>query len=180
MAASALALAALRFPLHQAGPQPAHTGGFGEPTCHACHFDYPLNQEPRAVIRLDSLPAQFRAGRMYRLQLSVQHSELKRGGFQLSARFDDGSAAGTFVIADTNQVRVQQAGGIDYLSHTSASSDRAAGDMIAWVIDWVAPAASRRVVFHVAANVANADASEFGDRIFSAAFYSDPTASDGK
>lgn len=180
LAASALALAASRLPLHQTGPQPAHTGGFGEPTCHACHFDYPLNEEPRAVIRLDSIPAQFRGGHTYRLQLSVQHRELKRGGFQLSARFEDGGAAGEFVTPDTNHVRVQQAKGIDYLSHTFTSSDRVAQDMIVWTIYWTAPSLLRRVVFNVAANVSNSDASEFGDRIFSAAFYAEPDASNGK
>lgn len=168
LAASATALAAARVPLlNQAGPPPAHTGAFGEPTCHECHFDYPLNAEPGAAITLE-LPEKYERGQTYTLRLRVQHAELKRGGFQLSARFEDGTQAGTFVPADTTVIRVQRANAVEYASHTLLSTDNVQGNSIAWDIGWRAPDAGGAVVFHIATNVANADVSEFGDRIFTA------------
>jgi hypothetical protein len=171
VAASAAALAATRLPLSLTGPLPAHTGGFGEPTCHACHFDYALNETDLAVT-LDSLPAVYEPQRTYRLQLRVQHPELKRGGFQISARFEDGTPAGSFVIPDTSLLRVQRAKSVDYVSHTMKGTDQVVGDTAVWDFEWVAPATQRRVVFNLALNVSDQDASQFGDRIFTKVLYS--------
>jgi hypothetical protein len=170
MAASASALAAAVLPT-SSGPAPAHTGGFGEPTCHACHRDYALN-ETTGVVQLDSLPRVYQPGRVYLLTLSLKHAELVRAGFQLSARFDDGSNAGSFRLTDTTLLRVQRSRDIDYLSHAMAGTQQVTGRTARWPFAWIAPATQRRVWFHVAANVANNDASEFGDRIFTANFVS--------
>ncbi len=170
IAASAGALAARNLPFHSNGPPAAHSGGFGEPTCHACHFDYPLN-EGGATIRLDSLPDSYEPARTYALRLVVRHAQLKRGGFQVTARYEDGASAGTFEIPDTAHIRVQEAKGIKYLSHTAAGSRLVDGDTSVWQFTWRAPAGDRRIVFNAAINVANDDASEFGDRIFTRAFH---------
>ena len=172
VAASAATLAATHLPFSLTGPLPAHTGGFGEPTCHACHFDYPLNEPGGVAIHLDSLPEVFEPQHEYRLRLRVQHAELKRGGFQLSARFEDGSPAGSFVIPDTALLRVQRGKSVEYLSHTMKGTDELVGDTATWNFRWTAPANNRRVVFNVAVNVADKDASQFGDRIFTRIFYS--------
>jgi hypothetical protein len=170
MAASASTLAATVLPT-STGPAPAHTGGFGEPTCHACHRDNALN-EATGVVQLDSLPSVYQPGRVYRLTLSLKHAELARAGFQLSARFEDGSNAGSFRLPDTALLRVQRSRNIDYLSHTVAGTQQVAGRIARWQFEWIAPASQQRVWFHVAANVANNDASEFGDRIFTATLVS--------
>lgn len=171
IAAGAGALAAKQLSLHSDGPQPGHSGGFGEPTCHACHFDYALN-EGDAEIRVDSLPDSYESARSYPLRLVVRHAELKRGGFQITARYEDGTSAGSFEISDTAHLRVQRAKGITYLSHSAGGSKLVHGDSIVWRFKWLAPAGDRRVVFNVAANVANDDASEFGDRIYTREFFS--------
>jgi hypothetical protein len=171
VAASASALAATHLPVSLTGPLPAHTGGFGEPTCQACHFDYPLN-ETDVVVKLDSLPSMYKPQRTYRLQLRLQHPELKRGGFQMSARFEDGTPAGTFVIPDTSLLRLQRAKAVDYLSHTMKGTDQVVGDTAVWNFEWVAPATQARVLFNLALNVSDQDASQFGDRIFTKVFYS--------
>lgn len=174
VAAGAFALVATGLAAYSSGPPPAHTGGFDEPDCTACHMDYELN-EAGATLRLDSLPERFEPGHTYPLKLVVRHAELKRGGFQLSARHEDGSNAGAFVIADTLLLRVRSANGVDYLSHTMAGADQVTGDSVVWRFAWTAPAgAHHRVVFHAAVNVANRDASEFGDRIFTASFHAEP------
>ena len=171
IAASATALAAQKLPFSSQGPLPGHTGGFGEPNCRACHYDYDLNEGP-FVIRMDSLPASYEPERQYTLQLLVRHAALKRGGFQLTARFEDGSAAGKLGTADSTLLRIQSWRGIDYLSHTVAGADQVRGDSVVWRFTWTAPASDKRVVFNVAVNVANQDASEFGDRIFTGSFSS--------
>jgi len=57
-AGAAAALALLAWPAERAqagfpdGPPPAHTGGFGEPTCRACHFDGDLNAEGGGLTRV--------------------------------------------------------------------------------------------------------------------------------
>ena len=170
-AASATALAASYLPAYLTGPPPGHTGAFNEPTCHVCHFDYTLN-DGVALMKLDSLPAMYEANREYRLQLRLQHPELKRGGFQLSARFEDGSPAGTFVIPDTLLLRIQSIKQLGFLSHTTEGTDQVVGDTAVWTFAWRAPASDQRVVFNAAFNVSDKDASQFGDRIFTTSFYS--------
>ena len=164
-AAGACALAATQLAAYSSGPPPGHTAGFGEPDCTACHYDYPVN-EAGVTVRLDSLPASYQPGRIYTLQLVVRHAELRRGGFQLSARLKDGQQAGTFTPADTLLLALRGKAGIDYLSHARAGADRVSGDSITWRFDWRAPEAHQAVVFNLAVNIANRDASEFGDRIF--------------
>ena len=171
LAAGAGALAAKQLPIHSNGPQPGHTGGFAEPTCRACHFDYALN-EGDASIRIDSLPESYEPARTYTLRLVVHHAELKRAGFQLTARYEDGAAAGTFEISDTARLRVQEAKGIAYLSHTAAGSRLVDRDSAVWRFNWLSPASDRRIIFNAAVNVANDDASEFGDRIYTREFFS--------
>lgn len=170
VAVSATAFAATFLPA-STGPAPALTGGFGEANCQVCHRDYPLNETPGAI-QLDSLPAVYQPQQVYRMVVSVRHAELERGGFQLSARFEDGTQAGSFAVADTALLRVQRAAGVAYLSHTLAGTHQVKNHTASWSFDWTAPAAQKRVLFHVAANAANHDASEFGDRIFTATFHS--------
>ena len=170
VAAGAGAFAATSLIAYSAGPPPAHTGGFGEPSCRACHFDYELN-EPGVMVHLDSLPQTYEPGKTYGLRLRAHHADLKRAGFQLSARFEDGTQAGSFLLPDTALLQLRGTGGIDYLQHTAAGADQTTGDSISWRFLWVAPpTAQQRVSFHVAVNVANGDASEFGDRIFTHRF----------
>jgi hypothetical protein len=171
MAASVCTLAASFLPT-STGPAPALTGGFGETTCNVCHRDFALN-EPGGVLQLDALPQFFEAGRSYELSIRLEHPELKRAGFQLSARFADGTSAGSFQVTDTSLLRVQQARGVQYLSHNLAGALVVTDHVARWRFRWVAPRSSQRVVFHVAANAANHDASEFGDRIYTASFYSE-------
>lgn len=167
--AGACAFAATRLPAYSAGPPVAHTGGFGEPTCRECHFDYEIN-EPGATVRLDSLPDTIQPGATYALRLVVRHPELKRGGFELTARTTDGEQAGTFTLPDTTRLQQRTAKGITYLMHRVAGTRRMDGDSVAWQFHWTAPATAAAVQFDVAVNVANDDDSEFGDRIYTRSF----------
>src|SRR5437667_371998 len=68
-------------------------GGFGEPTCRACHSDAGLN-EPGGELAITGAPAGYEAGRTYQLEIVLRRAGMLRAGFQLAARFADGSPAG--------------------------------------------------------------------------------------
>lgn len=138
------------------GAPPAHTGAFGEPSCHACHFDGPA-RDPGGPIRLRGLPERIVAGTTYELELELK-ADADGGGFQLTARDTRGEQAGTLSSVDT-ATRVVEQRGIQYLGHTNATSRR-------WRFSWRAPAPLREVVFAGAVNAANDDRSEFGDEIY--------------
>src|SRR3989442_11863996 len=76
------------------GPPVAHTGGFGEPTCRACHQDEPLNA-PGGSLRIEGLPRRYEPGRAYMLTVVLRRSGLGRAGFELSTRVADGQEAGS-------------------------------------------------------------------------------------
>src|SRR2546426_4300103 len=76
------------------GPPVAHTGGFGEPTCRACHQGEPLN-EPGGSLRIEGLPQRYEPGRAYMLTVVLRRSGMGRAGFELSTRVADGQEAGS-------------------------------------------------------------------------------------
>lgn len=141
------------------GGPPAHTGGFGEPDCHACHFDGAPPTEGGGL-RIAGLPGHFVPGHEYALVVEFGETD-GVAGFQLSARDDAGGQAGELAPGD-DSVRLLEESGIRYLAHADAH----AGDTRRWRFRWRAPHDTDTVRFHVAANAANGDRSEFGDRIF--------------
>jgi hypothetical protein len=74
-------------------------------------------------------------------------------------------------------VGVVAAHAISYAGHTAATAEVETGEA-QWLVRWRAPAgaAAAPVVFHAAANAADYDDSELGDRIYVASAVSRPTA----
>src|SRR5262245_60251222 len=85
--------AALTLPLalvaFKEGPLPNMTGGFGEPACHSCHLDNAINA-PGGHLTMTGVPSQFDAGMPYTVTVELSRENLRRGGFELSARFATG------------------------------------------------------------------------------------------
>jgi hypothetical protein len=153
-------------------PPVAHTGGFGEPTCHACHFDYDPDM-PDGVLTIEGLPEVFDAGQTYRLMVVLTRTGMGIAGFELAARFAEGEHAGTQagVFEPTDDRTEITPGGkpaVSYVHHTRAGTALAAPDTARWSLRWTAPATGN-VIFHVAANAANDDASPFSDHVYTAA-----------
>ena len=147
-------------------PPEAHTGAFGEPTCQECHFGEALNQEPGNV-RIIGLPQYYTPGRAYQFAVVLTAPELKVGGFQLTARFENGRQAGRLEAANAGIV-VSVSKGVEYVSHTLEGIS-AKNNTLRWELVWQAPAeAGGTVVFNVAANASNDDASPLGDHIHTA------------
>ena len=154
------------------GPPLAHTGGFGEPTCAACHFDGDTN-DAAGTLTLSGVPERYEPGRSYRVVVSLERPELVRGGFELAARFSAGKKVGHqagALRASSERVTIQKpsSGDVQYAYQTLAGSLPNTDRRALWELDWEAPASGAGpVVFHVAANAGNGDESQFGDWIYS-------------
>jgi hypothetical protein len=160
------------------GAPPGHTGGFGEPTCQACHrAPGPEAGEPRLTLLV---PAAYAPGEEVAVQVRVEGAGLRRAGFQLAARWAGGEAAGrqagALAATDDRVAVVASASGILYAGHSAAGT--VARGAATWRLRWTAPAeASDAVVFHAAANAGNDDDSALGDAVALATARSEPGGS---
>lgn len=154
-------------PGHLDGP---FTGGFGEQTCHSCHFDYNINMHDRGGLNLKGFgkPSGYEAGKKYNLSLTIHSDHLEIGGFQMTARYEDGTQAGNFNLqSDRLMFTPNIDSKVRYLQHsgtgTTPTSDRA----VTWSFQWIAPEnGDQPVHLHIAANAGNDDDSAFGDWIY--------------
>ena len=163
------------------GPPPAHTGGFGEPTCAACHLGATVDSTGGSL--QVTAPATFTPGGEHAVEVRLVRAGMRRAGFQLSARFAGGplagQQAGELVPAEPPEppVQVVTAHTVSYAGHTPATAERIEGGTALWRLRWRAPvgAAASAVVFHAAANAADYDDSELGDRVYVASATSRPS-----
>jgi hypothetical protein len=149
-------------------PPVAHTGGFGEPSCHTCHFDEPLN-DPAGKIVVEGVPDRYLPGERYQLVVRLSRPGQARSGFQLSSRFasgpDAGAQAGGLHPPDDRVSISETVAGTQYASHNLAGTRPASDSVAEWRLEWTAPDDGGSVVFHVAGNAGNGDDSPFGDFI---------------
>ena len=119
------------------------------------------------------IPSTYQPGASYQFAVRLARAQLKRGGFELTARLADGVHAGAQAgslepiddrvnVADTV---VGSYGAVRYARHTHAGSLPTNADTVQWSVRWTAPT-SGSVVFHVAANAGNDDNSPLGDYIY--------------
>jgi hypothetical protein len=108
-------------------------------------------------------------GELLTIQIMVQRDDMGKAGFQLSARFPDGSQAGQFKIENNERVMFTEAASdsLQYVQHSSTGTEPVKTGVNSWAIAWQAPESAKKlIIFNVAANAANGDASEFGDFIY--------------
>lgn len=151
------------------GPPPGFSGGFKEDTCVACHFDFEVNVNPGRVTI--SAPERYTPGETYTLTITLTRPGMKVGGFQLTARFEEGGAqAGTLTVAkgDERRIKVTTDRDVQYAMHQRPGTSLTAPNVARWTLRWTAPAGGGSVLFHVAANAANEDDSQFGDFVYAA------------
>ena len=153
----------IHYPEQLTGP---YTGGFGEQTCHHCHFDYPLNDNP-GTLSVKGLSREFSPDSLYEITISTTRSGLRRAGFQMTARFSAGKQGGSFQhISDRTEFTGMEQSNVRYIQHSPGGTVPVSDERGEWKVLWRAPAAgSDTVYFHVAVNAGNGDASEFGDFI---------------
>jgi hypothetical protein len=157
---------------YPANPMPAHTGGFGEKSCHTCHSDFELNPAGGAL-QIGWEPAAVEPGKEHSIRITLTHPDMLRAGFQLSARFadapDSGKQAGHFLPSQTYHAMSDQEG-ISYLSQSLQGSLLTKPGEVDWTATWVAPPGKRRVVFHVSAVGGDEDGSAYGDWVYVSEF----------
>jgi hypothetical protein len=157
------------------GAPPGFSGGFKEESCHACHFSNEPNAAPGHVV-IDGVPARYGPGQKYTLTVTLTRGEMKRAGFQLTARFKDGGAqAGTLASAGPDQARlgVESQGNIQYANQKKDGASVTTPGVVTWTVEWTAPAGGT-VVFNVAANAADGNGSADGDFVYTALVESSP------
>ncbi len=173
------------------GPPAGFTGGFGEPTCRACHFDAP--EEPgEGELVLVGIPKRYEPGVEYRVTVTLREPRLERAGFQLAVRFAGEGAedvdpargarlqAGRLLPAEPRtgpRVQVVEHGDppVLYARQTLAGAEPVAAQEAFWSVRWIAPEErAEPVLFHAAANAANHDDSALGDLVHTASAGSEP------
>ena len=153
------------------GPYPNVTGGFGEQSCHLCHLDNPVNA-PGGSLALDGVPSAYAPGQTYRITVTIAREGLRRGGFEIAARFLNGKLkgkqAGGWRPLDAREQLIP--GAVDkaltFVQHNLAGSRVPATGANTWTVEWTAPPAGGPVQFNVAANASNNDDSPLGDYIY--------------
>jgi hypothetical protein len=174
-----LALLPAALTAYKDGPPANSAGGFGESTCHQCHFDNPLNA-PGGTFDLAGVPPRYEPSASYRITVSLSRGDMQRGGFQLAARFasggEKGRQAGRWQLADDRAQVI--AGEHDstmlFVEHTARGSVAAPPGALSWTIGWTAPPGGGPVEFSAAGNASNDDASALGDYVYVTAIQSTP------
>ena len=161
-----IALAAYR-----EGPLPNMAGGFGDADCHSCHFDKPLNA-PGGRLVLD-VPATYTPGQTYPLTVTLERTNVERGGFEIVARYANGPAksqqAGSWLVPQDGRLQIipsAQDATLLFVQHTTAGTVAKMPGTIQWSMEWKAPQDAAPVQFNVAANASNDDASPIGDYVY--------------
>jgi len=149
-------------------PPPGFSSGFGEPSCHACHFSREPNEAP-GRLALRGVPERYTPGTTYLITIILTRPGMAIAGFQLTARFSDGGQqAGTLAPAKSDSARLTITidHNIAYAYQNRAGSMLAARDTATWTLLWTAPSTARAVSFHAAANAANGDDTVDGDFVY--------------
>ena len=154
------------------GPYPNVTGGFGEQSCHLCHLDNPINA-PGGSVTLEGVPPTFTGGETYPIKVTLTREGMRRGGFEIAARFASGKQrgkqAGSWKLRDMRAQLIP--GAVDkaltFVQHNLSGSRVPSTGANRWTIEWTAPSpAAGPVQFNVAANASNNDDSPLGDYIY--------------
>ncbi|HET9947315.1 MAG TPA: choice-of-anchor V domain-containing protein [Longimicrobiales bacterium] len=166
-------------PPYRDGPPLGFSGGFGEDSCQACHFEFDLN-EPPGRLTLEGVPERYAPGAPYELTVTLVRPGVPAGGFMLTARREpDGAQAGALSVPASEEGRVSvdadDATGVLYAYHRLAGSEPIAADTLRWAVLWTAPETDGGpVVVHVAAGAANGDDTSDGDYVYTASARSAP------
>jgi len=157
---------------YKEGPFPNVAGGFGDQTCHRCHLDNPMNASGGSL-SIAGVPPTYEAGRTYSISVTLMRPGMKRGGFEIVARFlsgrSKGKQAGAWHLPDQRlQVISSQVDQeLKFVQHNLAGSRAATSGSNSWTLDWTAPSpAAAPIQFNAAGNAANDDDSPLGDYIY--------------
>ena len=129
------------------GPYPNVTGGFGEQTCHLCHLDNPRQRARRRGRARRYSRRHSRPDRPIPSRSPSAAQGLRRGGFEIAARFaggkQKGRQAGSWRLDDTRAQLIP--GAVDkaltFVQHNQIGSRAATPGANTWTMEWTAPPA---------------------------------------
>src|SRR6185503_1360762 len=85
-------------------PPLAHTGDFGQPSCNTsgCHVGNPVNATGGSLT-ITGVPAEYTPGTTYPITVTINRTNQRRWGFELTTRVPPGGAqAGNLVVTNSN------------------------------------------------------------------------------
>jgi len=180
--AAVLIVVPLGLSAYKEGPYPNVAGGLGDQTCHQCHLDNPMNA-PGGALRVTGIPPVYTPRQSYPITVTIARGDLRRGGFEIVARFSSGPQrgrqAGAWRLRDARAQMIPGAvdPALQFIQHTLAGSRAAAAGANSWTIDWTAPSeAAGPIQFNAAGNASNNDDSPLGDFIYTKMMRSRPAA----
>ncbi len=158
------------------------TGGFGEDSCLACHWE---GQENDGVGRLvlSGVPETWEPGAGYTLEVELRRPGMAVAGFQLASRFTaDTAQAGTFRIpgSEEGRIAVLTERSVEFVQHTEAGSALGGEEPARWTIHWVAPDTGGVVSFHLSSVAGDGDRSQMGDFVYTTSAESHPATTEGR
>lgn len=147
-------------------PPAAHTGGFSEPTCARCHIG-PVNP-PGGRVTINPPPS-YTPGATVPIQVTIQDTTMVRWGFELSARFSNGSQAGSFESREeqsTVRSAVWSGNVIQYALQTRSPVQ--ASTSFTFTVYWTAPPdhSKGEVIFNAVGMASNNDSGPNQDRTY--------------
>jgi uncharacterized protein (TIGR03437 family) len=147
-------------------PPLSFTGGFSEPNCTQCHTGT-VNPSGGSVAVVGA-PAVYTPGSTIPIQVQIVDASAASWGFELSARFTNGSQAGSFTPNSTVSVRTGSWDGfaVQYASQGTAAVQT--GSSFTFTVNWTAPADSTggEIVFDAAGMAATSDPGTPGGRTY--------------
>lgn len=163
--------------LFRDGPPARVTGGFGEDSCHACHWEAAEN-EGGGTFQVVGLPYVYEPGRKYHLAVELNQAGMTVAGFQMAVRHAaDATGAGGLTVpgTETRRVAVVTERDVQFAQHR-LDGTQVGGDGVArWEVVWTAPSQGGRVLFHAAAVAGDGDESQMGDHVYTLEAGSEPT-----
>ena len=177
---------------YASGPEPRKTGAPGDGTCadSGCHVGTAVNGGGGRVEVIFPGGLNYTPGQKQRLQVRITDAAARAYGFQLSTRPAsderngqagrlDATSSATQVICEEGNPRpaagCRTTAPLEFIEHTSPSSTNT------FELDWTAPATDiGNVRVFVAANAANGNGQNSGDRIYTANYTLAPQAASQK
>jgi hypothetical protein len=154
------------------------TGGFGEDSCLACHWEGEEN-DGVGRLRLSGVPEGWKPGEVYTLEVELTRPGMKVAGFQLAARFaSDTTQAGRLRIPESEEARIAllAEGGVEFAQHAEAGIGVDGEGPARWRVRWVAPDSGGAVHFHLSTVAGDGDRSQMGDYVYTASAESPPAS----
>lgn len=149
------------------GPPDGRTDAPRESNCTDCHASFALNSG-LGMITIDGVPGGWQPSMPYDLTVTLEDPDAARWGFEFTILDGAGASTGTLTLLDAT-AQLSTSGNRTYAKHTSAGTRPGTSVSSSWTVRWTAPPAGvGDISIYVAANGADNNNENNGDRIYTA------------